>query len=118
MPPRLTHYVLAAALEGGSNYWLRDYSFRIQSKAGEGDQTYGDYAAVHIGAPREGAECDEPVKHSRIGAARIARGIELALTCGNLNLARCAANVLAGNHDANDADVVLQFAAFGEVIYG
>lgn len=121
MPARLTHYVLCSALEGGSNYWLRDYSPRAQCAKhpqDTGSSAYGDYAAVHLNMPREGAECDEPVKHSRIGAARIARGIELALTCGNPNFAKCAARVLAEEYDANDADAILQFAAFEEVIYG
>lgn len=121
MPDRLTHYVLCSALEGGSGYWLRDYATRSQCTKhpqDTGSSAYGDYVALHIGAPRKGAECDEPVIHSRIGAARIARGIELALMCGNSNLARCAVNVLTESYDAGDADVVLQFACFEEVIYG
>lgn len=118
MPPRLAHYVLASALESGcgSGYWLNNYATRIQSKAGTGDQRYGDYAALHIGAPNKGAECDIPVKHSRIGASRIAAALELMLQ--DEKQAERAGRVIAGRFDAPDADVVLQFAAFGEVIYG
>lgn len=114
MPPRLTHYVLASALESscGSGYWLNDYRSRAQW-AGD---TANDYVAVHIGAPFKGAECDVPVKHSRIGAARIVAALELMFT--DEKQAERAGRVIAGNFDAPDADVVLQFAAFGEVIYG
>jgi hypothetical protein len=116
MPPRLTHYVLCAALESGygSGYWLNDYRSRAQW-AGD---TEGDYVAVHIGAPHKGAECDVPVKHSRIGASRIAAALALMLASGNKVHAERAGRVIGGDFDAPDADIVLQFAAFGEVIYG
>jgi hypothetical protein len=110
-PPALTDRVLCAALEStyGAHYWLRDYSHRMQYAAGG-----NTYVALHIGAHSEGTFC---VKHSRIGASRIAAALELMLQSGPLHV-KCAARVLANEFDAPDADVVLQFAAFGEVIYG
>jgi hypothetical protein len=124
MPPRLAHYVLASALESsyGIGYWNNDYSGRIQygpakqhPAPGRLDVT-GDYVALHIGAPNKGAECDVPVKHSRIGASRIAAALSAMLA--DEKQAERAGRVIGGNFDAPDADVVLQFAAFGEVIYG
>lgn len=117
-PPELTHCVLSSALGSSCGaMWLANYTFREQSKAGVGpDQRYGDLVALHVGAPL----CtDTPrVKHGRIGASRIACALEVLLAYGEPNLAAIAARVLAGSSDAPDADVVLQVAAFGEVIYG
>jgi hypothetical protein len=123
MPSRLTHYVLCAAIEGGSYgaSWLRDYSSRVQYgayKGPHGGVQPGDYVALHIGAPYKGAECDVPVKHSRIGASRIAAALALMLASPNYRHCEAAGRVIGGNFDALDADVVLQFAAFGEVVYG
>jgi len=121
MPPRLTHYVLCAAIESscGSGYWLCDYATRAQYGRGNNlTDARTDYVALHIGAPHKGAECDIPVKHSRIGAARIARALELMLACGDHVHVERAGRVIACNFDAPDADVVLQFAAFGELVYG
>jgi hypothetical protein len=110
MPPRLTHYVLSAALE--SSYgatWLSEYSGNRSQWAGP------DYVTLHIGEPIDNAA--RP-KHSRIGAARIAVALELMLTSGGGKHGERAGRVLCNDFDAPDADVVLQFAAFGEVIYG
>jgi len=111
MPPRLTHYMLCAALESscGSHYWAANYAVREQTNES------GEYVAVHLG--RSTDINDAKVKHSRIGASRIAAALSLMLQSGPLHV-KCAARVLANEFDAPDADVVLQFAAFGEVIYG
>lgn len=113
MPARLTHFVLCAATESshGSQYWLADYTNRIQwMRSGN-----ADYIALHIGAPLNDST-EMPVKHSRIGAARIAAALELMLQ--DARHAQTAGRIIAGTNDAPDADVCLQFAAFGEVIYG
>lgn len=117
MPPRLTDYVLASALAAscGSGYWLNDYVSRAQYKDAS-TLSSPQYVALHIGAPNKGAECDIPVKHSRIGASRIAAALELMLQ--DEKQAERAGRVIAGRFDAPDADVVLQFAAFDGVIYG
>lgn len=119
-PPELTDRVLRNALESsyGSGYWLNDRTSLVQWKDAALSSGH-EYAVLHIGAPLPGIDA-EPVKHSRIGAARIARALEIMLTCGNKGHAERAGRVLAGAFafDAPDADVVLQFAAFGEVIYG
>lgn len=122
MPPRLTHYVLCAALESscGSGYWLNERGHRCQYgeyKGTHGGAQPGDYVALHIGAPHPGIDAD-PVKYSRIGASRIAAALSLMLASENKAHAERAGRVIAGDFDAPDADVVLQFAAFGEVIYG
>lgn len=121
MPARLTHYVLSSATNGNYSalYWLNDYSGRLQYGA-RSSADCGYIVALHIGAHRTGpADAVYPqVKHSRIGAARIAAALEIMLTCGNKAHAERAGRVLAGTFDVPDADVVLQFAAFGEVIYG
>lgn len=113
MPATLTGYVLCQAIESscGSHYWLNDYRTRAQCRNEEGRE----YVALHIGAPLNDS-VEAPVKHSRIGASRIAAALELMLQ--DSKYAQTAGRVLAGTNDASDADVCLQFAAFGEVIYG
>ena len=110
MPPRLTHYMLCAALESscGSHYWAANYAVREQTNES------GEYVAVHLG--RSTDINDAKVKHSRIGASRIAAALSLMLSLEEH--AERAGRVIGGNFYASDADVVLQFAAFGEVIYG
>lgn len=108
MPATLTNRII---MDAGCDYWLRDYQTRLQANSA------GYWVALHIGAPHDPAECS-PVAHSRIGAQRIAHALETMLTSGNVRHAERAGRVLAGLFDAPDADVVLQFAAFGEVIYG
>lgn len=120
MPATLVSDVLCAAIESGTAgaYWLRGFNSRAQRRHDF------EYTALHIGAMlrdddgKPATEYDEPVKHSRIGAARIAHALELMFTKGNTSHAERAGRVLSGNFDAPDADVVLQFAAFEEVVYG
>jgi hypothetical protein len=120
MPPRLTHRVLCSALESscGSGYWLQDYVYRCQY-GGRSGTDCGYYVALHIGAPHKDADAStERVKHSRIGASRIAAALALMMASENKVHAERAGRVIACAFDAQDADVVLQFAAFGEVVYG
>lgn len=117
IPPRLLRGILIDANESGTYgaFWLRNYDSRIR----------GDYSGVYIGAPVKGGEADTPNDpenfpnpRAYVGAKALAAGLVAALESKNANFAKAAARVLCEDGDAADADIVLQFAAYGKVVWG
>lgn len=112
--------LLCAALEGGSNYWylLSDEAYDIVDKA--------------CPMPFEGAFVDRVWETLKAGKTIPIHDFEDETKIGELSLESIAkgeqlwakkqpesfAALLSENWDANDADLWLQFAALGEVVYG
>lgn len=112
--------ILCAAFEGGINYWCDDVT-------PIGDWL-GEYASEHIanGGTAILHDAEEPGKKYRIDAGDIIRGVKLAieggfLDCGTV-LDSDSWDVTCGLEtseiDAAAADVIVQLAVFGELIYG
>jgi hypothetical protein len=98
-------WIVDAALGGsGIGYWA-DRAFHV---GGEGIQytsealTRGGHIRIHDN------EADEPKWHY-LTLKKLLKGIGLALEGGSLDLE---------NYDGPMADAVVQYALFGEVIYG
>lgn len=119
--PRLLRDILASANELGiyGAFWLRNYVTRIR----------GDYNGIYIGKPIKGREADDdalpsdsvrrtPIPRAYVGAKALAAGLIAALESKNANFAKAAARLLCEDGDASDADIVLQFAAYGKAIWG
>lgn len=114
-------YILCAAVEGGSNYWLNDYSPVATREVieGSGDDSQNYVAlTLQVPAPDDTAECCEPAKVADITLDSIAKAIAA------LSSDPAKYKVYEGytfdleNYDAGDADLVLQVAVFDEVVYG
>lgn len=108
VPARLARDILSGAHCG---YWLDGYEARMR----------GDGSGLHIGAPVVDHET-ESAKRPRayVGAKEIAGALALMLVDKNHNIRECAARAIGndGSADGPDMDTVLQFAAYGEAIWG
>lgn len=113
--PQLLSDVLSAAFEGGSNYWLNGVKVLRTPPAGADYLFLADY-------PRLGGSLDlvvdEPDTLDRrpleIDAERLAIALQLLAE----QFPSLAVDLVAEDYDAACADVFLQLAAFGEVIFG
>lgn len=100
--------VVVAALEGGINYWC--------SKA---TPKNGNFCGAEYGSgvlTRGGAlilvEDEDGTKHE-LTLEKLIEGLKKAAKLRNKMV-----DVFLEEHDAVDADLVIQYAIFGEVIYG
>lgn len=107
--------LLCTAVEGGSNYWAE---FRDCERTDD-----LDYIRVRV--VEKEASTDKPRKNVYVTAEDLASGLErLAKVVTNEDTAHqfsAAGQHFAaalGDHDATTADVVLQMAVFGDVVYG
>lgn len=97
--------VLVAAFEGGSNYWITSVEIK-------GDML-GDFASDHVG---NGGDVTINVledKPELLTRAKMRRGIKRAASDFGVSEERWF-----DQHDADLADVALQFAVFDQVVYG
>lgn len=120
--------VLATAVWYGSSYWAGYENPVLHKQEG---QSYTDYQSITVNDL--GDDHDEEAKaRYEITLAKVAEGIE-RLIGRNFNseeshaiphvsyssaMLRAAALGDAGNVDADLADIVLQLACFGHIIYG
>ena len=105
----LFHDMLCDAAEGGSNYWASFRSLPGESRT--------DYRRLRLREHERHAADALPVDRI-VSAATMLRGFHrLALATFPARDAHMT-NILTGNTDAETADVVLQMALFGDVIYG
>ena len=123
IPIKRLQDLLCGAFEGGSNYW-----YRIKRKhAPDGDpatwpnRNSTDTVYPHIDYPSnpggylEICPDDEPSKICKLDLAAMERGLEPFVKVAN---GRHFADFMAGNDDAETADVYLQCCLFGEIVYG
>lgn len=114
---QLLRDTLTIAIEGGVNYWAKGRRFERLPNL--------EYVSCEIAELAD--EGSEPVKpgYHRVGPEALTRGFQLALTPGiQLNSAIRAAIASAvaeddgGQIDASAADVIVQLAIFGDIVYG
>lgn len=101
--------LIVTAVEGGSNYWAL-----ITKKSANYLTSVGDEAIwVEL-------MTDEGEYPCRVGVAQIEEGIRrlVGLTKGHEWARRQMDNLLNENWDAETADVILQLAVLGDVVYG
>lgn len=95
---------------GGSNYWADLLELKKES------HPYGrsDMWSEVLIQEREDGE-----KH-KVDKERLARGLKLYIEKGMISEGHLADTIqsVATDFDANDADVIVQLAVFGEVTYG
>lgn len=116
--------LLCCALEGGSNYWYviekvfcthRDMAELVGGKIKDPDvyDAIVDGQGVLIGLVEE----DETVHGEKqwvLNREAITRGLQSLAN----NRPELFAKIAIEDYDANDADVFLQYALFGELVFG
>lgn len=107
--------LIITALEGGSNYWY-DIIEVLPSPNIIGDVDmypkimYSDGVII-------GTKDDDTINGSKrwtLNRHTITRGLQAWAD----NMPKSFAKFMAGDYDADDADVFLQYALFGEVVFG
>jgi hypothetical protein len=109
--------ILATAFEGGINYWCKEVEVNDWGNLepfpefASGVPTNGGTLTLHLFP--EDAEIEGAPKPEILGKTAIVRGIRMA--ADHMGLAPWK---FIENHDAGDADMAVQFAVFGELIFG
>jgi hypothetical protein len=118
--PELLDYLLISAIEGGSNYWCDSILFNGKHPKPSEHGEEADYPWYSV-AFRSGSlplhvvpEGDAPIA---LTADMAVNGLRL-LVEGNHCRSDIRDSLVNHNYDAETADVWLQLALFGEVVYG
>ena len=90
----------------GSMYWLSSYGYDWDGRV------------MRLMRPKGGERNKKYHAREIIDAQQIAQALTQMLKSGNTAYVHAAARVLAHEADGQDNDLVLQFAAFGAVVYG
>jgi len=111
--------LIVAALEGGINYWCRKAVIKLDADKNyigvePEDQEKVTYASDVIGYNGVLILYDaESSDKWELDLEKMLKGI--AMHCENRNI---ALSDLLDNHDADDADAIVQYACFGEIVFG
>lgn len=110
--PQMIDDLLVTAFEGGINYWCN------KAEVQDGDYKGGTYASDVVSRggtvllhDAVGAESGDDTVHA-INLDKMLSGI--SVFC---NKRKITPEILWETHDAGDADLVVQYAIFGEQIY-
>jgi hypothetical protein len=109
VPVQVLRDLLVTAAEGGSNYWAR-----ISVPP---DQTGEEYTAIRVREHSAHSD-DKPAYNAIVKAEDLAKGLAALATATFPAASKHLTDAITENHDAITADVVLQMAIFGDVIYG
>lgn len=97
----LIKHIFVTALQDGSNYWLIINNWCLE----EHIANITDIEAI-------------PFTEHKVDLNVIKRGFEILYTQNSEWSKRKISNILNGNYDEEDADVILQYGLFGELFYG
>jgi len=114
--------IFVTALEGGSNYWYflsEDAVKKIREAVPKSEDPYLSTSILKailkgVEVPINDAEDEDEVIGEISLKTMLARLQKLADSKNNSALI----NHIDGNGDADTADIVLQYLAFGEIVYG
>lgn len=117
--------LLTTAWEGGSDFWTYAYEAHATRRGGEhsSDLRELDVVKIDFGTPEGNDEFNEPVKAAVIGPEQIGEAIGKVMNrqvkVGDHIIKDLENNLeKVGACDADTADVLLQVATFGDIIYG
>ena len=120
--------IMTNAIEGISAYWANDYTKlrTVYDKEPDVMKSLG-ILEFHIGNPKRGAECDQPVVKHVVKCEDIRIAMQWLIdnqgkpdACHPSYVADIIKNCdeFGCGSDAYTCDIVLQVAVFGKVIYG
>jgi hypothetical protein len=121
-PLRRIADLLVGAFEGGSNYWIDVVEVAVPAEGfGSAKPGDDDYYPRIIRTPLSGGALrieygneEGSADHKVLDRRAIQRGLELLAKSYPARFA----SIVTENDDAEDSDVLLQLALFGEVVYG
>ena len=110
VPDEFLADILTTAFEGGSNYWLK--SVKVVSRGKTYEAIIKSAEVISIGGTLE--ICDDEGLLSKndsiLTKESLLDAIEWYIGINGLDV--------LDDHDAQDSDSILQYALFGEVVYG
>jgi hypothetical protein len=102
--------ILAAAFEGGINYWCDEVKVvddnYMDARFASDAVSRGAIVKLHL------SDYEDPVPEL-LTRKTIVKGIEMAAIAHGLSV-----DEFIENHDAEDADMAVQFAVFGKLVFG
>lgn len=101
--------ILSTAFEGGINYWCSGVEVDDFSGALYASEVPSNGGVITI---MEDDPYDEPIPH-RMSCNDVLRGIGLYCDAHNV-----LPEALEDDYDASDADEIVQYAIFGQIVYG
>ena len=101
--------IMVTALEGGINYWCG--KARIVENPGE--REWASDVVAH-GGTLELTDVEDPDEKWILTQEKLLKGFAKGMKWGNF----ASAEDLMDAHDAETADVILQYALFDEIIFG
>jgi len=122
--------ILVTAFEGGSNYWLdiapseerkvREWYKANMPSGAEDTASFAEKAARYIYRNEEGIEIVDSEDAEEVLGNLTYSGMKKAFRNGfrDSNLSEHLQDLREDNWDANTADVIIQFAILGEIVYG
>ncbi len=105
--------MIVGAIEGGSNYWAEGLYLTRSGRRAELKPWYSDPAIYRPGLLLDMVVRDE-IQHKFLTFDDFAKGLRKM----KKEAPRHWKNWIDENDDAETADVMLQFVAFGEIVYG
>lgn len=124
--------ILTTAVEGGIAYWANSYRGVDWSQDDSGGDRNGYITEFRIGKPHPDADCDVAPKRRKVGAREIVRALQWLQDAPSDDtipshakaraeyvaeiIGHCMPDGFEG--DAGEADIVLQVAVFGRIVYG
>ena len=101
--------IMVTALEGGINYWCG----RARIVDNPGDKKYASDVVAH-GGTLELTDAEDPDEKWILDQEKLLKGFAKGMEWGRF----ASAEDLMDAHDAETADVILQYALFDEIVYG
>ena len=114
--------LMVAALEGGINYWCGKVEMK-KDKIGGGyegvslkDEEKLEYASdiIGIGGTLILTDAENPDEKWELNKEKFINGLKKTLEWGEYG----CVEELMNNHDAETADILIQFALFNKIIFG
>ena len=114
--------LMVAALEGGINYWAGSAEMKKDNVGGgyEGvsleDEESLEYASdiIGIGGTLIITDAEDPTEKWELNKEKFLKGLEKTIEWGGF----ADAEELMDSHDAETADVLIQYALFDEIVFG
>lgn len=109
-------YLLATAFEGGINYWCKIVEVKEWPEGASYASDVPSRGGTIFITEWETDDLGDPIVHA-IGLREILSGIKHYCEYKNIH-PYTLFDERQGDYDANDADMIVQFACFGEIVYG
>lgn len=106
--------LMVTALEGGINYWCGKARIKEGSiSAEEREKIKYTSDAISVGGVLELTDVEDPSEIWELTHEKLLKGIKMHCTKANI-----APADLMDNHDAGDADCIVQYALFDKIEFG